>query len=799
MASNATNRFPGDGVTTTYEINFVGLYLDRSHVFAYREDDTTKDRTAVPIDPAQWLNATTIQGFAPVPVGSTLVIYRNTPAAPLVDFVGGAWLTPTALDTATRQGLFKAVEAGDADSGGGGGGGGLVAWSDVQGKPYASATVPGLIKVGSNLSIAPDGTLNAAGGGGGGGVTDHGALSGLGDDDHTQYFNAARGDSRYAQKAHTHGLSDIAPPGGAVNGQVVTVSGGNFVLGAGGGGSSSLPTIVYIGDSLGSDHPNLAVSPAVQLERVLNANGYACQVVNLSVNAHSFYRANTSAVFGSQTVVQRAIALAPAAVIVALGFNDTVMEVDARSLANVQADATTFFSTLRAALPSTPIVAATELAYDKTNFTPATLKNRGVLPIMMTLRSSGILTGCWSSEILEDTLAGATQTKYANFATLDTTIRSLGSVSAVITIDLWKIARLGLCSGDGLHLTAFGSSLVATTWRKAFTSVPALAALAPNLRALTYAPFDGFMNVDGTVETGGMWDLLMQPSGSDWAIKAYSQVGQHTNRQGGPWTHCNPAAWFLPSHGAYKPSTLDYVMGTTFSWVLRNVAPSTDVQASVDGAAFVTIGQTTHYGDYLGSGILPISTAGTYVFRYKVGNEVHGPVSLVVTAGASSSSWQPKVISGTNLAAPPQSISTPNSRTYIDFNSWNFVTSHPDLSLTKAGMESRIKVTVAAGKAVWVRLAMTQLVTASTGANTLWMLGAEVMNSSLGTLYNLQLDAKYSPTTDYALVLSGSFVGRLTATTIFVPWVLTSGTGAISSSATNGISTFWSLEIINEA
>jgi len=37
----------------------------------------------------------------------------------------------------------------------------------------------------------------AAGGGGGGGVTDHGELTGLGDDDHTQYHNDARGDVRY--------------------------------------------------------------------------------------------------------------------------------------------------------------------------------------------------------------------------------------------------------------------------------------------------------------------------------------------------------------------------------------------------------------------------------------------------------------------------------------------------------------------------------------------------------------------------------------------------------------------------
>jgi hypothetical protein len=41
----------------------------------------------------------------------------------------------------------------------------------------------------------------SGGGGGGGGVTDHGALTGLGDDDHTQYLTAARGDIRYPFKS----------------------------------------------------------------------------------------------------------------------------------------------------------------------------------------------------------------------------------------------------------------------------------------------------------------------------------------------------------------------------------------------------------------------------------------------------------------------------------------------------------------------------------------------------------------------------------------------------------------------
>lgn len=50
-----------------------------------------------------------------------------------------------------------------------------------------------------------------AGGGGGGGATDHGVLTGLGDDDHVQYHNNARGDARYSQLAHNHaGVYDPA-------------------------------------------------------------------------------------------------------------------------------------------------------------------------------------------------------------------------------------------------------------------------------------------------------------------------------------------------------------------------------------------------------------------------------------------------------------------------------------------------------------------------------------------------------------------------------------------------------------
>ena len=60
------------------------------------------------------------------------------------------------------------------------------------------------------------------------GTTDHGALTGLGDDDHPQYLNQARGDARYSQTGHTHtGVYEpvINPKGTAFNKNFGTAAG----------------------------------------------------------------------------------------------------------------------------------------------------------------------------------------------------------------------------------------------------------------------------------------------------------------------------------------------------------------------------------------------------------------------------------------------------------------------------------------------------------------------------------------------------------------------------------------------
>lgn len=61
--------------------------------------------------------------------------------------------------------------------------------------PVASTTVLGGVKVDGTTITIVGGVITAIGGGSG--VSDHGALTGLADDDHPQYLNNTRGDARY--------------------------------------------------------------------------------------------------------------------------------------------------------------------------------------------------------------------------------------------------------------------------------------------------------------------------------------------------------------------------------------------------------------------------------------------------------------------------------------------------------------------------------------------------------------------------------------------------------------------------
>lgn len=101
------NRFTGDGVTTQWEFNFAGGYIDQDHVKV-----VVTDPEGVETVPAfTWVGPNTISIVPAVTDGDQLEIYRDTPKnVPLVDYTDGAIVSEKNLDTTAEQTVFATAE-----------------------------------------------------------------------------------------------------------------------------------------------------------------------------------------------------------------------------------------------------------------------------------------------------------------------------------------------------------------------------------------------------------------------------------------------------------------------------------------------------------------------------------------------------------------------------------------------------------------------------------------------------------------------------------------------------------------
>lgn len=99
--------YAGDG-GDTFEINFEGGYINKSHVKAYKTNDG--DRTRVDLT-LTFITESRVKTNEAVPVGWTVLIYRDTPKAlPLAAFVDGAVITALNLDRNAKQAVFSVAE-----------------------------------------------------------------------------------------------------------------------------------------------------------------------------------------------------------------------------------------------------------------------------------------------------------------------------------------------------------------------------------------------------------------------------------------------------------------------------------------------------------------------------------------------------------------------------------------------------------------------------------------------------------------------------------------------------------------
>jgi len=385
--------------------------------------------------------------------------------------------------------------------------------------------------------------------------------------------------------------------------------------------------VVVIGDSMAAQQGLLADSWPERWAVLMRNAGVPIDMANLAVGGWTFNKANTiSTSHGGKTVVQRAIDLKPDVVFVCLGANDAVLNVEGRTLAQTQSDANSFFSTLRAGLPAAVVIACNEYLHDSTNFpTPGTtLKNKGVIPYLMDKPGSGILTGCYSAEILETTVNSTQRTQFANWVSLMGTVNSHADVNGNLTLNLWRASRVGLLGTDGVHATAAGQQFLAGYAFTAAQTMPVLKAAWPYVNANTLAAWSNPDSVFGD---------LLQASGDGWTIKPDTVASDFVSKNGNAFQQ-RLETWWAPSGAGARISGASTAQDGLFYWAIQGARPRQDCAISVDGAAFgASAGQTDAYGSALLMGASSLAV-GSRTLRYKVGAEVFGPYTVAVTAAS---------------------------------------------------------------------------------------------------------------------------------------------------------------------
>ena len=529
MALYATNRFPGDGSTTSYEFNFVGKYIARSHVKVYQEDNGTKGRTPVPITDGNFLNDTTLRGLPATPVGSTLVIYRDTPKPPLVDFANGSRFTEYNMDLVARHGLFVAMEALDA--------------AQLDGPPGPTG---------------PAGPRGPAG------------------------------------------------PGGSVGKRVAV-----------------------IGDSLSDQYPaNEPSWPNIWKELMLGA-GEVTTLFNCSRGASSFYRARTDAVFGSKTPVQHCIDQNPEVVFVALGFNDSITEVDGRTLSQQQQDATDLFTELRTGLPSATIIFVQLTPHDTINgqYPLTTFKNKYIIPAYMVRPSGGRDTGLLGTHMLDNATGISVATKFHNWTQLRQHAAALPQVNYSVEASLWKATRVAGSSADGLHPTYLASKLIAS---QVLTLCRALTSVWPDISA---------GHSGAWADLNGVFDGVLQASGDGWVERPYDVARESylvlNNLSSG--IAGRRKSWWARSGGqigCHTPATVTNDIGNELLFVAERCWPNTLVQFSLAGSAWAGSSYTDEGGNLVSSTATMGFPAGSHEFYYRCGDEVWGPFNITITPGS---------------------------------------------------------------------------------------------------------------------------------------------------------------------
>lgn len=385
--------------------------------------------------------------------------------------------------------------------------------------------------------------------------------------------------------------------------------------------------IAVIGDSNSSELTSVTDSWPKHLEQRMNSLGTETrfEVYNFAYGGATFDSVNNLANFGGKTARQAVIDLNPDVVIVALGANKILT--GTYNIATVKNDATSFYTALRAGLPFAKVYNFYFKYHDSTNATPATLLNKhvGMLSLWQR-RTSGILKDLWSAEIQDDAAPALTRTRFTDLEDLNSHISSLSTVNYKLTVDIFKVARIGGITLDTLHLNDFGQKLVCSDIcekLRVSDSIPEFSKL-PNYESAT---------IDW------LFSQTMEVSGNGW-VQTADGLYEVLARNNSIYKQVNLDQWGTRFRARVKLSHGGTIDAVSPSQVLvEGAAPNATVKVFVNGVDLSLLGSVCEPTNSTGSTILNVTSWGYAELpagsptRLQIGDEMYGP--FVITPSVS--------------------------------------------------------------------------------------------------------------------------------------------------------------------
>ena len=442
-----------------------------------------------------------------------------------------------------------------------------------------------------------------------------------------------------------------------VSGTSIKTINGTSLLGSGdisvGSSVVSKIKIAIIGDSGTAQSVFTQEAWPSFLEKNLIAGGMDVEVYNFAIVGERYFTANGAQYESGATQLQKAVAINPDIIVVALGINDALSE---RSLVEAKADALYTYNTLRTGAPAAKIIYASQIYWDITHKPLATsLLNREIVPFLFQLRTSGFLSGSYCSSILTDAASTTGHAIIAKWKELDTYIKSLPTIDESFNLDGYKVARLGLLGEDFVHPSQDGSKFLAGQVLKAFLTLSSLSTLTASLRTPIFPNWD---------DPDTMFAIFCESNGSEWVTKASTIASQHISSITSLTRAYRPNNWYMPTRGSMYIGNSN--IGSTLPAVamVEGVKPNTLIEASVNGGAWAATPYiTSSHGTAITVDVASNLFIGTHNYYYRIFNEVYGPYTITTTSPTplTKSSVGLNNVDNTSDANKPVSTATQNA------------------------------------------------------------------------------------------------------------------------------------------